>query len=82
MKVIITPRAQKDFSKLPPTERKKIQRHLLVLASDPFIGKKLEGELQDQRSLRAWPYRILYSVKQREKEVWVASILHRQGAYK
>ncbi len=79
MQVIITPKAQKQFNHLPPTEKAKIKKKLMTLESDPLSGKKLSGELSELRSLRAWPYRIIYYTN--ENKIFIASIIHRQGAY-
>ncbi len=81
MKVIIVPHAEKQLLKLPRTERRKIQKKLLFLKIDPFIGKKLRGEFEGQYGVRAWPYRIIYWINDKKKVVYVISILHRQGAY-
>lgn len=78
--VIITPKAQKQFNHLPTSEQSKIKKKLISLTSDPYIGKKLSGELQELRSLKVWPFRIIYYI---EKDiVFITSIIHRQGAYK
>lgn len=82
MEVIVTPQAQHQLAKLPSIQRKKIAKKLLLLEADPLAGKKLSGELEGSRSLKVWPYRILYLIKESSKDVWVTSILHRQGAYK
>lgn len=78
--VYIAPQAQKDFKKLPPVEQKKIKKRLTLLEIDPYAGKKLAGKLSEVYSLRAWPYRILYIIQ--DKEAWVTHIAHRQGVYK
>lgn len=82
MKVVITPSAQKDFSRLQQKDRQKVKTKLVVLETNPLEGKKLSGELKELRSIRAWPYRILYYINVKEKTVYVTSIIHRQGAYK
>lgn len=82
MQVLLAKGAQKQYKKLPKPEQAKIHKKLEVLSQDPFSGKKLEGILKGRRSLRAWPYRIIYSIKENEKRVEVSEILHRQGAYK
>lgn len=82
MQVIITPRASKQFGRLPRIEQAKIKKKLTVLENDPYAGKKLSGELSETRSLRAWPYRVLYYIDQEKNTLFVISVLHRQGAYK
>lgn len=79
MKVFLTSEAEKQLQKLPPAQRKKVEKKLLVLEQSPLAGKKLSGEYVMTRSLKVWPYRIIYTDK---KDVVVLSILHQQGAYK
>lgn len=80
-KVFLTDQAQKELLKLPSREKLKIQKKLLTLESNAFVGKKLVGKLSGFYSLKIWPYRAVYLVKE-NKEVWVVHILHRQGVYK
>ena len=82
MEVIVTRQAEKQLVKLPKTERKKVQRKLLLIESSPLSGKKLSAEFEGKRSLKAWPYRIIYSVDTQTNKIFILSILHRQGAYK
>ena len=80
MEVIITPQAQKQYHHLPSTEQDKIKKKLKALQNFPLSDKKLAGQFKDLRSLKAWPYRIIYYLS--KKNLFVVSILHRQGAYK
>ena len=82
MEVIVTPEAKKQYTKLPQTEKKKIIKKLEALETNPLLGKRLAGEFVGLRSIKAWPYRIIYIIKEKQKEIWVVSILHRQKAYK
>lgn len=82
MRVIITPKATKQYNRLPHFEQTKIKRKLAQLTLDQYAGKKLGGELSELRTLRAWPYRILYYINREKNAVFVVGILHRQGAYK
>ena len=82
MRVVLSITAQKQYIKLPQSEKKKIKKKLLALESDKLSGKKLVGELKDFRSLRAWPYRIIYYINKVENRIEVVDIEHRQGVYK
>lgn len=82
MELILSRNAQKQYNRLPKQEQAKIKKKLLVLQQNPLIGKKLEGKLIGCRSLRAWPYRVIYKINDNEKRVEVNDILHRQAAYK
>jgi len=73
--------AQKDLDKLPKTEARKIFKKTQILKEFPFAGKLLGGEFEGVRSLRAWPYRILYHVDPKAG-IKILTIKHRQGAYK
>lgn len=81
MKVIITPKALKQYKHLPTSEQAKIQKKLMTLETDPHVGKKLAGELHESRVLKAWPYRIIYYINHERNAVFITAILHRQGAY-
>lgn len=82
MKVELADKAKQQLKKLPKNEQKKVVRKLKLLESIPFSGKKLGGELTELYALRAWPYRIIYTIDQKRQEITVNSILHRQGAYR
>lgn len=82
MQITITAEAQKQYKRFPRSAQTKIKKKLNVLKDNPLLGKKLEGELAEYRSLRAWPYRIIYSIDETKEEVIVKTIIHRQGAYK
>lgn len=81
-KVIVTPQATKQFKHLPIPEQIKLKKKLTTLEIDPFSGKKLSGELAELRSLRVWPYRIIYYIDTKKQNIFITSIIHRQEAYK
>ena len=78
MKIILTPEAIKQYGKLPKVEQKKIRRKITVLEQDPNAGKKLSGNFSELRSLRVWPYRILYYTNESQKTTYIVTIAHRQ----
>lgn len=80
MKLLYKPEAIKQLKKLPLVEKKKVIRKLELLASDPYAGKPLKGELADLFAFRAWPYRIIYEIH--EGSLIILSITHRQSVYK
>jgi len=80
MQIFLTREAQKQYAKLNGINQKKIKKKINALEKDYKLGKKLKGELVGSFSVRAWPYRIIYVIN--KKELWIVSILHRQGVYK
>ena len=81
MDVILSKKAKRQYDHLPVIEQKKVKKKLQSLEIEPLAGKKLSGELADDRSLRAWPYRIIYSINKDANQVEISAILHRQGVY-
>ncbi|MBI4226393.1 type II toxin-antitoxin system RelE/ParE family toxin [Candidatus Roizmanbacteria bacterium] len=82
MQIFLTKEAQKQYRKLPKSETEKINKKFILLSGEPPAGKKLSGEYKETRSLKAWPYRIIYFINEKQQEIWIISIIHRQGAYK
>ncbi len=82
MLVILSKDAQKQYEHLPRVDQIKVRKKLLLLEEEPTAGKKLTGELGGIRSLRAWPYRIIYEINKLKKRVEILKIAHRQGVYK
>lgn len=82
MKIIVTPEAQAQYTKLPKSEQYKIKKKLKMIEENPYIGKKLSGDLKRKWSVRAWPYRIIYEIIKSREIIYIDAITHRQGAYK
>jgi addiction module RelE/StbE family toxin len=82
MRVSVTPKALKQYDHLSKSEQVKVKKKILALEQDPQEGKKLSGEYAKLRSLKTWPYRIIYYIDSTQKIVFVVTIAHRQGAYK
>jgi mRNA-degrading endonuclease RelE of RelBE toxin-antitoxin system len=82
MQVIITPRVLKQYNRFPKIEQEKIKKKLLLLEKYPQEGKKLSGEYSELRSFKAWPYRMIYFINDRQRKLFVVTIAHRQGVYK
>lgn len=82
LKLILTKNSEKDFSKLPKVEKKKVLKKLKNIESNPILGKPLAGELKSLYSIRAWPYRIIYEFNKKEGRLVIHKIQHRQGVYK
>ena len=80
MKLFYKPTAVKQLKKLPLKEQRKVLKKIVLIFEDPYSGKQLKGELADLRSIRAWPYRIIYELG--SNSVIIYSIAHRQSAYK
>lgn len=79
--VLVKKSAQKSLQRIDRRYRQRILDALVVLQSEPLLGKALKGELEGFYSLRVWPYRIIYTVYHDRLVVFVIAIEHRQGVY-
>ena len=52
------------------------------LKNYPLSGKKLKGPLNKFRSLRSWPYLIIYQYQNSKEVIKINVIQHRQSSYK
>ena len=80
-KVIITPRAGKEFAKLPQNLKQKFYTEFEKLAVNPFIhpkGKKLQGTEFGYR-LRIGRWRILFALFSKEKRIEIVDIFLKRG---
>ncbi|HEV2339899.1 MAG TPA: type II toxin-antitoxin system RelE/ParE family toxin [Patescibacteria group bacterium] len=82
MDIVLSKDANKQYNHLPKPEQAKIHKKLIALRQDLYAGKKLTGDLAGIRSLRAWPYRILYEINEKAQRIEVHKIAHRQGVYR
>ena len=82
-KIRLSKEADKAYEKLPSPERKKIDKMLFRISQDPFrSSKKLQGEFAGLYAVRAWPYRITFTLSTKTRKVFIVSIAHRQSIYK
>lgn len=79
--VVLKKNAQKHLKKLNARFKPKIIYLLLQLQTNPYLGKPLLGILKGYYSLRVWPYRILYTINNKELLIIIIDIDHRQNIY-
>ncbi|MFA6158522.1 MAG: type II toxin-antitoxin system RelE/ParE family toxin [Candidatus Paceibacterota bacterium] len=80
--LVIKTSARKEFARLDRVAQARILVSLDRLCRAPFQGKELHGDLKGLRSLRVWPYRIIYEIIKHELIVFVVEISHRKDAYR
>lgn len=69
---------------LPPQILRRIDKHLLALADDPWPqgSTKLKGKESEGWRIKVGDYRILYTVNTAQKAIRVYRIKHRKEAYR
>jgi len=74
--------AKKQIKRLPKNKQTKVLSIIQKLKNDPYAGKKLKGEFKVLRSLKIWPYRIIYRYISQDRLIFINVIQHRQKVYK
>lgn len=82
MKIIYKSTALKNLKSIGAKDLPKIRRRILTLESNPLASKLLQGKLEGCRCLRAWPLRIIYTYKPKEKVVIIETVDYRDDVYK
>ncbi len=81
-KIVVRKTAEKELSRVEKTQRSRIERTILSLSLNPYLGKPLKGEFQGIYSLKVWPFRILYEIYKKQLIIHIIKISHRQNVYK
>lgn len=84
-KVQLSPHALRQYKKLDPSVKPQLQAGLDALQHQPLVGgpiKRLKGRLRDYYRYRVGDYRIVYTVDQRERIVYVDYVQHRKDVYR
>jgi mRNA-degrading endonuclease RelE of RelBE toxin-antitoxin system len=82
MKVNYSKTSLKQLKKLTKAKQIEILKKIEKLKNDPDAGKKLKVPLKNFRSLKVWPYRIIYQYSENDKTIFINIIQYRQSAYK
>ena len=82
MKVNYSKTSLKQLKNLPKTTQVEVLKKIEKLKYNPDAGKKLKGPLKNFRSLKVWPYRIIYQYSDSDKVILINVIQHRQSIYK
>ena len=82
-KVILSPKAQKNFKNIPDDYLCKIHKSLALLSLNPrpFGYGKIKGS-DDYYRVRVGVYRVIYSIKDDILTVEVVKIDHRSNVYR
>jgi mRNA interferase RelE/StbE len=81
--IVFLTAALRDFEKLAPRIRKRIARHIDVLADDPRVAgsRKLKGSANTWR-IRVGDYRVLYTVADQRVTVTIVQMGDRKHVYR
>jgi len=80
--IVLPRRIKKKLDKIETKHYEKILSALEVLSNDPYLGKRLKGELKSYYSYRVWSYRIIYEIKKKELVILIIRIGYRSEVYR
>ncbi len=82
-KLLIDDKVVKDLQKIDHAWRVKILVSIKTkLVENPYLGKKLVGDLSPYYRLRVGDYRVLYEIIENKVMVIVVKVKHRKNVYK
>ncbi|MHB8094322.1 MAG: type II toxin-antitoxin system RelE family toxin [Candidatus Aminicenantales bacterium] len=81
MKLLLTRVFIRDFERLQEDERNRIRGGLEKILQNPFRGKRLQGALKGEISLRVGPFRIIYTIDS-EGFIWAETVRSRKEVYR
>jgi len=81
-KVKIHRKAYQELERIHPKYKNQILKKIHALAENPYVGEKLHGEWQGFRKIRVGDYRIVYTVEEEVKILFIVKIGHRKDVYK
>jgi mRNA-degrading endonuclease RelE of RelBE toxin-antitoxin system len=79
--VVLARQTERFYKKLEGKEKATLRECLISLEQDPYAGKRLHGDLKDNFSLRVGKLRIIYSVSEKDKAVYVIVVGPRRNVY-
>ncbi|MBC8494438.1 MAG: type II toxin-antitoxin system RelE/ParE family toxin [bacterium] len=82
-KLLIDDKVVKDLKKIDHNWRAKILIAIKTkLVENPYLGKKLVGDLSPYYRLRAGDYRVLYEIIENKLMIIIVKVKHRKNVYK
>jgi len=80
--VLLSSQAQKFYEKLKKNVKARVREALLTLEKQPYMGKRLHGELKENYSMRVGKIRIIYTVSEKNRTIYIIAIGPRKTIYR
>jgi len=79
--IFLSRQAEKFYKKLKKNVRVRVVEALTTLESQPYAGKRLHGELRQNYSMRVGKIRVIYTISEKAKTIYVVAIGPRKTIY-
>ena len=80
--ILLSRQAEKFYKKLNKNIKAKVREALTTLETQSYAGKRLHGELRQNYSMRVGKIRIIYTVSEKDKTIYVIAIGSRKRIYR
>ncbi len=80
-KLETTRKFEKDFRKLAADLKRRIDKQVKTLETQPHSGKRLRGEFEGSYSFRIGDYRVIYWIDEAERRIVLLTVAHRRTVY-
>jgi mRNA interferase RelE/StbE len=80
-KVRLSNKSAKQLESFPRDLQERVMNALFKIRESPKAGKPLKWRFKGDWSFRVGNYRIVYTIDEKEKIVWIIHIKHRRKAY-
>lgn len=82
-RIQVLPTARRQLQRLPERYASAVIEMLPTIATNPRrIGKPLRYELEGRWVARRGPYRVIYSIDDESRTVYVLAVAHRSDVYR
>jgi len=79
--VLLSRQAERFYKKLEENVKTQVRESLIVLEDQPRAGKRLHGDLKENYSLRVGKLRIIYTISEKDKTLYIIAIGQRKTVY-
>ena len=79
--VVLSRQTERFYKKLEEKDKTALRECLISLEKDAYTGKRLHGDLKENYSLRVGKSRIIYTVSEKDKIIFVIAVGPRKNVY-
>jgi mRNA interferase RelE/StbE len=81
LEVKATPRFERMLKRLPVATQRIVLSRANELSANPYLGRRLAGELRGLYSLRVGNFRVIYYIDSAKDVVWLVGVGSRERVY-
>lgn len=79
--ILLSRQAERFYKKLQEKVKNQVRESLVALENQPRAGKRLHGDLKTNYSLRVGKLRIIYTISEKDKTIYIIAIGPRKTIY-